>query len=111
MQPRYVAPVLATFMRALPRTLRTTPAAAGTVVTLTIRGVSGGQWSVRQEEGTWRLYEGAPARPDAEMLVDEGMAWRLCTRGLNQEQAREQVTLRGDQALASQVFEMVSIIA
>jgi hypothetical protein len=110
-QPRYLAPVLATFIRALPRTLRTTPAAAGTVVTLTIRGASGGQWSVRQEEGAWRLYEGAPARPDAEVLVDEGMAWRLCTRGLNQEHAREQVTLRGDQALASKICEMVSIIA
>jgi uncharacterized protein (TIGR03083 family) len=110
-QPRYLAPVLATFMRALPRTLCTTPAAEGTVVTLTIRGASGGQWSVCQEEGAWRLYEGAPARPDAEVLVDEEMAWRLCTRGLNQAQAREQVTLRGDQVLASKVCEIVSIIA
>lgn len=110
-QPRYLAPVLATFMRALPRTFRTTPAAEGTVVTLTIRGASGGQWSVRQEEGAWRLYEGPPDRCDAEVLVDEGMAWRLCTRGLSQKQQREQVTLRGDQVLASKVCEIVSIIA
>jgi len=110
-QPRYFAPVLAAFMRALPRTFRATPAAEGTVVTLTICGESGSQWSVRQEGGVWRLYEGAADRPDATVIVDEEMAWRLCTRGLNQEQAQEHVTRIGDQALASQVFEMVSIIA
>ena len=110
-QPRYLAPVLATFMRALPQTFRATPAAEGTVVTLTIRGVSGGQWSVRQEAGTWQLYEGASDRCDAEVLVDEGMAWRLCTRGLSQGQVRGQVMLRGDQVLASKLCEIVSIIA
>jgi hypothetical protein len=45
------------------------------------------------------------------VLIDDAMAWRLCTRGLSQEQAREQVTLMGDQALAARVFEMVSLIA
>jgi hypothetical protein len=110
-QPRYFAPVLAAFMRALPRAFRATSAAEGTTVTLTISGESGGQWSVRQEGGAWRLYEGAADRRDAEAIVDEEMAWRLCTRGLSQEQAREQVTLIGDQALAAKVFDMVSIIA
>jgi hypothetical protein len=103
--------VLATFMHALPRTFRATPAAEGTVITVTIRGVSGGQWSIRQEDGTWRLYVGAPTRRDAEVLVDEASAWRLCARGLSQAQAREQVTLVGDPVLASQVLDMVSIIA
>jgi len=110
-QPRYFAPVLAAFMRALPRAFRATSAAEGTVVTLTISGESDGQWSVRQEGGAWRLYEGAADRRDAEVLVDEEIAWRLCTRGLSQEQAREQVTFIGDQSLAAKVFEMVSIIA
>jgi uncharacterized protein (TIGR03083 family) len=110
-QPRYLAPVLAAFMWALPQTFRAISAVEGTVVTLTIHGASGGQWSVRQEEGAWRLYEGAPDRRNAEVLIDDAMAWRLCTRGLSQEHAREQVTLVGDQVLASQVYEMVSIIA
>ena len=110
-QPRYFAPVLATFMRALPRAFRGTPAAEGTVVTLTIRGASGGQWSVQQEGGAWRLYEGVAERPNAVVDIDEESAWRLCTRGLSREQAREQVTLIGDQALASRVFEIVSVIA
>lgn len=110
-QQRYLAPVLAAFVWALPRTFRATSAAEGTVVTLTIRGASGGQWSVRQEAGTWRLYAGAPDRRDAEVLIDEAMVWRLCTRGLSPEQAREQVTLVGDPVLTLKVCEMVSIIA
>ena len=73
-QPRYFAPVLAAFMPALPRVFRATSAAEGTAVTLTISGESGGQWSVRQEGGAWRLYEGAADRRDAEAIVDEEMA-------------------------------------
>ena len=111
LQPRYLTPVLATFMHALPQTFRDTPAAAGTVVTLTVRGASGGQWSVRQEAGTWQLYEGTLDRCDAEALVDEEIIWRLCTQGLSQEQIQRQVILRGDQVLASKIGEIVSIIA
>jgi hypothetical protein len=59
----------------------------------------------------WQLYEGAADRRDAEVIVDEDSAWRLCTRGLSPRQAREQVTLVGNAALASRVFELVSIIA
>jgi uncharacterized protein (TIGR03083 family) len=110
-QPRYLAPVLAAFAWALPRTFRATSAAEGTVITLTIRGASGGQWSVRQEAGTWRLYAGAPERRDAEVRIDEALAWRLWTRGLSPEQARAQVTLVGDPVLAAKLCEMVSIIA
>jgi uncharacterized protein (TIGR03083 family) len=110
-QPRYLAPVLAAFAWALPRTFRATSAAEGTVITLTICGAAGGQWSVRQEASTWRLYAGAPERRDAEVLIDEALAWRLFTRGLSPEHAREQVTLVGDPVLASKICEMVSIIA
>ncbi len=79
-QPRYLAPVLAAFVRALPWTLRATPAAEGTIVTLTIRGLSGGQWSVRQEEGTWRLYAGL--QTDATPKCSSTKRWRgACSPG------------------------------
>jgi uncharacterized protein (TIGR03083 family) len=110
-QPKYFAPVLAAFARALPRTFEGTRAAEGTSVTLTIAGASGGQWSLRQEEGDWRFYEGALDRPDAQVILDEDVAWRLFTRGLGQHQAWEHVALIGDRALGMRVFEMVSIIA
>jgi uncharacterized protein (TIGR03083 family) len=110
-EPRYLAPVLSAFAWALPRAFRSTPAAENRSVTLTITGASGGQWTVRRERGGWRLYQGAPDRPDAEVIVDEEIAWRLFTRGLSPGAAQEQMAWRGDRALGARVLDMVSIIS
>jgi uncharacterized protein (TIGR03083 family) len=110
-QPRYLAPVLATFVRALPQAFQTAPAAEGTAVTLTITGEAGGQWSVLREEEAWRLYEGAAEQPVAEVVVAEDAAWRLFTRGLSPQSAQDQSVLHGDRVLGQRVLDMVSIIA
>lgn len=110
-EPRYFAPALAAFVRAMPRAFDAAAAPEGTCVTLTIGGASGGRWSVVREGAAWRLYAGAPERPEAEATVDEDVAWRLFTRGLSPSLAGEQLALKGDRALGLRVLEMVSIIA
>jgi uncharacterized protein (TIGR03083 family) len=110
-EPRYMAPALSAFVCALPHTFRSTRAAENTAVTLTITGASGGQWSVLCVGQEWKLYQGAPDHPDAQVVLDEDIAWRLFTRGLASSVARGHMSLSGDQALGLQVLEMVSIIA
>jgi hypothetical protein len=110
-EPRYMGPVLSAFAYALPHTFRSTPAAEKTAVTLTITGASGGQWSVLRVGQEWKLYQGAPDHPGAEVILDQDIAWRLFTRGLAPSVARERMSLSGDQALGLRVLEMVSIIA
>jgi uncharacterized protein (TIGR03083 family) len=108
---RYLAPVLATFVRALPRTFENVLAASGTSVTLTITGASGGSWSVIRAEADWKLYAGAPADPTAEAVLEENAAWRLFTHGLSPSQARKAAVINGEHKLGLQVLEMVSIIS
>lgn len=110
-QPRFLAPVLDTFVRALPHTYRETSAADGTLVALTISGESGGQWSLLRERGVWNLYLGTVRQPDVEVVIDEDVAWRVFTKGLVKEEAQAQVTVVGDQELGLKVLDMVSIIA
>jgi uncharacterized protein (TIGR03083 family) len=110
-EPRYMAPVLSAFVWALPHTFRSKHAAENTAVTLTINGASGGQWSLLREKEEWKLYRGAPDHPDAQVILDQDIAWRLFTRGLAPSVAREHMSLSGDQALGLHVLEMVSIIA
>lgn len=110
-EPRYMAPVLSAFVWALPRAFRSTRAAENTSAALTITGESGGQWSLLRERGEWRLYQGVPDQPDTDVILDEDIAWRLFTRGLDQSVAREHISLSGDRALGLKVLEMVSIIA
>ena len=88
-EPRFLAPVIATFVHALPHAYRDTAAGDGKAVDVRIEGEAGGTWSV----------------------VRTGGAWRLLTRGLSPETARHAVALEGDQALGARVLDAVAIIA
>lgn len=110
-EPRFFAPVLETFVRALPVTYRDATAEEGTVVVVTITGRSGGRWALRRERHAWALYVAASTRPSAEVVIDEETAWRLFTKGFHREQALSQAELIGDKALASRALDAVAIIA
>jgi uncharacterized protein (TIGR03083 family) len=110
-QSWYLEPVLDTLVRALPHTYRQIQAADGTLVVLTISGSSGGQWCLLRENEQWQLYLHNQHSPDAEVIIDEEIAWRLFTRGMSKDKARSKVALLGDQALGLPVLDMVSIIA
>lgn len=110
-EPYYLAPVLATFMYALPQTYRQVSAPAGTAITLTISGPSGGAWSVVREPDRWTLHTGQPDTPAAEIILPEEEAWRLFTRGLSTAQVRARTRLLGDLALAEKALDTISIIA
>jgi uncharacterized protein (TIGR03083 family) len=105
------APVLATFTHALPHTFRNTHAVDGSTVHLQIAGVAGGDWSIRREAERWRLYSGAPDRTTAQVIMDQGIAWRLFTRGLSPAAAEPSTTITGDRHLGRQVLQTVSVIA
>ena len=110
-QPRYMAPVLATFVHALPRTYQPFSAPTGAIVTLTITGASGGQWSVAREPDEWRLYEGGVEQPNASATLADDDAWRLFTRGLSGDEARARLSVAGDMTLGWKVLDAAGIIA
>ncbi|MBN1887961.1 MAG: maleylpyruvate isomerase family mycothiol-dependent enzyme [Thermoflexales bacterium] len=110
-QSWYLAPVLDTFVRALPHTYREIQAADGTLVVLTISGSSGGRWFLLREDEQWRLYLDDPRPANAEVIIDEEIAWRLFTRTMSKDEARSKIAMLGDQALGLPVLDMVSIIA
>jgi hypothetical protein len=109
--PRLFAPVLATFVFALPHTFRNTPAAEGSTVHLRIAGDSGGDWTLQREQGAWRLYTGTSERPTSHVTLHEQVAWRLFTRGITPEAAEPQAAIEGDAELGRQVLKTVSVIA
>lgn len=107
----FLQPVLAAFIRGLPRVYREVSAAPGTCVTVQITGEAGGVWSVRREANAWQLYEGQPEQPNASVQLSQEIAWRLFTRGVDKAEARAAARLRGDLALAETALETISILA
>ena len=110
-QPRFFAPVLDTFVRALPHTYRRVAAVDGTLVTLTIVGDSGNRWSLLREGERWNLYQEISRKPDVEVVMGEEIAWRAFTRGLSRNKVEPQVKILGDQSLGTKILDTVSIIA
>jgi uncharacterized protein (TIGR03083 family) len=109
-EPRFFAPVLDTFVRALPHTYRSVQAQDGVLVALTITGDSGGRWLLRREHGAWQLYLDNGKTADAETVIDQETAWRLFSKGIGMDEGLAVATLTGDRAIASKVLEMISVI-
>ena len=108
--PDYLAPVLDTFMRALPHTLRQVTAPDGTGLQVTVTGPAGGEWACVRGSGRWRLQRQPHPRPAARIELDADTTWRLCTRGITPGQAAGRARIDGDQNLASTALQIVSII-
>ena len=108
---RIFAPVLDTFVRALPHTFRDVAVAAGAQVKLIISGDAGGEWYLVRGDGKWSLYLDADAEPAAAVVMDQETAWRLFTKGISKDEASANATLSGDRSLGMKVLDTVSIIA
>ena len=109
-EPRYLGPVIDTFLRALPHTLRDVNAPAGTTLQVTVTGPGGGDWACTREPDRWRLRRQRHPSPAARLELDADTTWRLCTRGVTPEQAAERARISGDRRLAAAALQIVSII-
>jgi uncharacterized protein (TIGR03083 family) len=106
----FMGPVLDTFMRALPHTLRDVPAPSGTAVLTVVPGPGGGEWTCARDAGRWRLDVWPVPQPAATVSLDADTAWRLCTRGISPARAAELARIDGDEGLAAAMLRIVSII-
>ena len=108
---QYFAPVLDTFCRALPFTYRHIHATEGTQVSLIISGKCGGEWTLNKEGADWILYSGGGGKFATQVVLDPEDAWRLFTKGIDPDEAREKSEIYGNEVLGSGIFNMVSLIA
>jgi uncharacterized protein (TIGR03083 family) len=109
-EPAFMAPVLATFVHALPRAFAGVPAAVGTTVEVVIAGAAGGCWALTRRPDGWRLAAGTASAPVARVALDAETAWRLWTKGIRPDAARAAVSISGDGALGLAVLDAVAII-
>jgi len=104
---RFFTPVLDAFMRALPHTYRDIDAPAGTSVAFRIGGV--GLWFLHRQNA-WTLSREGNGNPHATVSMSGDTAWRLFTKGISRDDARERVEISGDRQLGEPVFSTLAII-
>ncbi|GAA4537559.1 maleylpyruvate isomerase family mycothiol-dependent enzyme [Amycolatopsis samaneae] len=108
--PEFRGPVVDTFMRALPHTLREVEARTGRQVAYTVTGRSGGRWTARREAGGWTLDRAAPTSrsPLAAVTTDADTFWRLSAGLLRPSDVTDRVTLTGDENVCAALLGMTT---
>lgn len=107
----HFAPVLHTFVRALPNAYARAKAPLETLVKLEITGDAGDTWHLLRERGGWRLYEHTNLEPTTTILTDPETTWRLFSKGIRPRDAQGSIVVEGDAALAEPFMATVTILA
>ena len=101
---QFLAPVIDTFVRALPYAYRDVDAPDGTAVVLRIDDAA---WTLRREASRWDLYADAAQSPTTTITMSGDAAWRVFTK----QKIDPRAQIEGDARLANAALGMVSIIA
>jgi hypothetical protein len=107
---RWLHPVLALAVRAMPRALSDVPAEPGATIVLEVEGDAGGVWSASPEEGAWVIAGGELAPASTRLTLDADTAWRLFFHALSVDEARSRVDVAGDPGPAEALLRMRSVM-
>lgn len=107
----WLFPVLDTFMRGLPWTFRGVAGSRGSSVSISIEGDAGGEWSLVRSDTDWELYSGRDPAALSHVRIHQDTAWRVFTRGISRDQARQGFDVAGDVMLGEKVLDLVAIMA
>jgi uncharacterized protein (TIGR03083 family) len=108
---RFLYPVIATYVYALPHTYHNVRAPERTVVELHVTGDASGRWYLQREEEQWTLYARVEEQPVVTVSMSDDTAWRLFTKGLRRDEAVERVRIQGQRELGEPILDTVAIIA
>lgn len=109
MTPELYHPVLDCFMRALPFHYRSMSAPPATAIGIHVSGDCGGDWHLYRGDG-WMLASEPVGTIVATVTIPQDIAWRIFTKGIAREHAREHVRVMGEAALGNHVLNMLAIV-
>ena len=107
--PELYHPVLDCFMRALRFHYRSQSRPQGDAVRIRVSGECGGDWHLYRGDA-WLLTSEPAGTIVATISIPQEIAWRIFTKGIAREDARELVHVAGDAALGGHVFSMLAIV-
>lgn len=110
-EQKFLAPVIDTFILALPRTFKNIQAENGTSIGIGITGSRRKHWTLSNPLGEWQLFEGRGGDDQVTVVIEDDVAWRIFTNELSAAEAKELVQIKGNVQLGEIVLDTVSIIA
>jgi uncharacterized protein (TIGR03083 family) len=105
------SPVLDIFMRALPRAYRNVVASEGALLRFQITGEAGDSWFLLRQNQKWKLGKDAEGAVASETFINQEIAWRLFTKGIDRESAMSEIKIVGDRSLGGEIVNMLAVMA
>ena len=105
------APVLETFMRALPFHYSKLEVIPRTAVTVKVEGDAGSMWTVEYNENRWLFVDNSETKSSVTIHIHQDHAWKLLTKGLTIAEAKTVSSFDGDTALGLHFLKMLSVMA
>ena len=109
--PMLFPPFIETLLLGLPHTYRNIQAKTGTTIEIGISSESGGNWYLVKQDQGWKTNKTSSSAPDAGIIISPDTAWKLFTKAITPEKARETATLSGNIELAEVALTMVAVMA
>jgi uncharacterized protein (TIGR03083 family) len=103
-------PVLDCFARGLPHVYRDVDAPAGTILLLEISGECGGQWFLSRGARGWNFVSRLDKEAASRVTIPQELAWRVFTKGIDRDSARNQIAIDGNRALGEKVLDLTAIV-
>jgi len=107
---QWMHPVLALFVRAVPRAYAGVEAPEGTRVRIAIQGPAGGSWDLVRGGAGWNLGPGTAEDAAARVEIDDLDAWLLFSKGLRGAAAKERVRIEGAESLGRPFLGTLAIM-
>ncbi len=107
----FYLPHLETSMRALPHHYRNVSGNEGDMVQFVITREGGGIWNLYYEKSQWILVKENAVEPVGKITIDGSIAWRLFTKGISKQEARNFVQIEGRQETGEKIFDMLAVMA
>ena len=108
--PAWLHAVLLIALRGLPHAFRDTSVETGRTLTIEITGTAGGVWTLRRDEGDWKLWAGQESGESARVTMSDDTAWRLLFNALPPERAESLVMRSGDPVVSGPLLRARSVI-
>jgi len=110
MTREFFFPMIDTFLRGLPYTLRQTDAAACTIIKITITSDAGGDWYLKKNDTGWSFC----SKPEDEVYaaaisIPPEIAWKLFSKSIRPDEIN--VKTEGDPVLVRSVLSLVAVMA
>ena len=109
LEEKWYLPYLETSMRGLPHHYRMQAAEEGDAIKFRVSDISK-NWGIRHVNGYWELSDQLD-HISSEVFIPKEIAWRIFTKGIKREEAREKVEISGKTALGEKILNMIAVMA